>query len=452
MARVLSPTDYGLVGMLAFFIFVSQLIAEGGLSQAIIRKINRSENDCSTSFWINISIGAILYGLLYVCAPLISGFFHEPRLIDLLRVLSFSVIIQSTLVVHRALLTAKLDFKTQAKSTLVGALVSGMTGMYMAYSGYGVWSIVGLQLANQFATGITLWCVSPWRPKLIFSTASFKGLFGFGSKLLASNVVESIYQSIYTLVIGKVFSAYALGCYTNARQLGSISSENLTKIVQRAAYPMFCTMRDDASRIRSVIAGYLKLSMFFIAPLMLGLAALAEPLTTALIGYQWLYTARLLRILCLSFMIFPLNAINLMVLEIYGQGGKYLKLQIFNIVCGLGLLFALLPFGLSAVCCGLFLSCCISFTVNSVVAGRHISFGFFRQVKAVFPILVNSAVMAIIIYALQYIIQGSWLQISLGALIGLVVYAGLSIAFQTSTCRLFLRILRKPSSIDNADV
>ncbi|MDE5624730.1 MAG: oligosaccharide flippase family protein, partial [Muribaculaceae bacterium] len=214
MARVLSPTDYGLVGMLAFFIVISQLIAEGGLSQAIIRKLDRDEADLSTSFYVNIAGGAILYLLLFAIAPLVSGFYGEPRLTGLLRVMALCIPIQSSLVVHRAVLTSRLDFKTQAKSTFVGTLTSGFAGIYMAYNGYGAWSIVCLQLTNQVFTAITLWLVTQWRPKLLFSTYAFRRLYGFGSKLLMSKVVDCLYNSFYVLAIGKVFSAYALGCYT----------------------------------------------------------------------------------------------------------------------------------------------------------------------------------------------------------------------------------------------
>lgn len=302
MARILMPTDYGLVSMLAFFIVIAQLIAEGGLSQAIIRKLDRTEDDCSTAFFVNVAIGIGSYLVLFLMAPVIARFYEEPELTCLLRVLALCIIIQSTLVVHRAILTSRLDFKTQAKSTLVGALVSGITGLSMAYNGCGAWSIVGLQITNQAATAITLWIVTDWRPRMRFSTRSFRNLFGFGSKLLACNVLDSIYQSIYTLTIGKVFSAYALGCYSNARQIGSISSENLSRVVQRATYPLFCNFQDDPQRLQNGVRNYLRLATFFISPLMIGLAAIAEPLTLALIGQQWLYTARLLRILCFSFM------------------------------------------------------------------------------------------------------------------------------------------------------
>lgn len=442
MARILMPTDYGLVSMLAFFIVIAQLIAEGGLSQAIIRKLDRTEDDCSTAFFVNVAIGIGSYLVLFLMAPVIARFYEEPELTCLLRVLALCIIIQSTLVVHRAILTSRLDFKTQAKSTLVGALVSGITGLSMAYNGCGAWSIVGLQITNQAATAITLWIVTDWRPRMRFSTRSFRNLFGFGSKLLACNVLDSIYQSLYTLTIGKVFSAYALGCYSNARQIGSISSENLSRVVQRATYPLFCNFQDDPQRLQNGVRNYLRLATFFISPLMIGLAAIAEPLTLALIGQQWLYTARLLRILCFSFMFFPLNSINYMILEIKGHGSTYLRLQTFNVVCGLVLLAAMLPFGLSAVCCGLFANSVICFAVNARFAGSKIGLGIISQVKAILPSLANAAITGIVVYGVQSILVGDWLRVSVGILVGLLSYIGLSVVFLTGTCELVVDLLR----------
>ena len=443
MARRLVPTDYGLVSMLAFFIVIAQLIAEGGLSQAIIRKLDRTEEDCSTAFWVNLAIGIGLYLILFVAAPLVSWFYEEAALTNLLRVLALCIVIQSTLVVHRAILTSRLDFKTQAKSTLDGALMSGLVGLITAYNGFGAWALVGLQLTNQVATAATLWIVTDWRPKWQFSSCAFRDLFGLGSKLLACNVLDSLFQSLYTLTIGKVFSAYALGCYSNARQLGSITSENLSRVVQRATYPMFCNFQNDIERLRNGVRAYLRLATFFIAPLMLGLAAIAEPLTLALIGPQWLYTARLLRILCFSFLFFPLNSINYMILEIKGEGGTYLKLQTFSVVSGLVILFVMLPFGLSAVCCGLFANSAIGYMVNSRVAGAKINLGFIRQVKSILPILINATIMGIVVYGVQTILFGEWLRVGVGILVGLLSYIGLSVVFQTSTCELVVELLRK---------
>lgn len=450
MARVLSPTDYGLVGMLTFFIVISQLIAEGGLPQAIIRKLNRDEADLSTAFFVNITGGALLYLVLFVSAPAISSFYDEPQLTALLRVIALSIPIQSSLVVHRSILTSKLDFKTQAKSTFVGALSSGLVGIYMAYNGYGAWAIVGLQLTNQIVTSATLWIVTEWHPTCCFSLNSFKCLYGFGYKLLLSNVFDSLYTSIYTLTIGKVFSAYALGCYTNARQLGSISSENLTRIVNRAAFPMFCGYQNDPHKLCGMVSEYIRLSLFFIAPLMMGIAALALPLTTALIGHQWLYTARLLRILCLYFLFFPLNSINFMILEIYGKGGLYLKLQIVNIVIGLSLLAVTIPFGLSAVCIGLLASAALSFVINASMAGRRINLGLLKQCRLILPTLIMATLMATAVFSVQLVAVGEWIQVVLGITIGLLTYGGLSMIFQTRVCVSVFNLFKSRHSLRDA--
>lgn len=448
MARVLSPTDYGLVGMLTFFVVMSQLIAEGGLSQAIIRKLNRTDEDLSTSFYINVIGGIILYLILFVTAPVIAIFYEEPLLIDLLRAMALAIPIQATLVVHRAVLTSKLDFKTQAKSTFVGALSSGLIGLYMAYNGYGVWAIVGFQLSNQIATAITLWLVTEWRPKCRFSIKAFKNLYGFGSKLLASKVIESAYQSLYILTIGKVFSAYALGCYTNACQLGSISSENPTRIVNRAAFPMFCGYQHDSVTLCEVICNYLKMAFFFIAPLMMGLAVIAEPLTLALIGGQWLYTARLLRILCIYFMFYPLNSINFMILEVKGRGSTYLKLMSLNILFGIIIFAIMVSFGLSAVCIGMTLCSAINFAVNAHIAGNNIGLGLKQQLKLILPTLLIAIVMCFSVYEVQLLFDEYWIKIGLGIVTGVFTYGGLSIIFRYDLCSNIFKLLSHHNAKD----
>lgn len=447
MARVLSPTDYGLVGMLTFFIIISQLIAEGGLSQAIIRKLNRDELDLSTSFYVNIVGGVFLYLLLYIIAPAIADFYEEPRLIDLLRVMAISIPIQSSLVIHRAVLTSKLDFKTQAKSTFIGALASGVIGLYLAYGGYGVWSIVGLQLSNQIATALTLWLVTEWRPKWCFSMSAFRNLYGLGSKLLVSNVIESIYQSLYIVTIGKVFSAYALGCYTNACQLGSFSSENPTRIVNRAVFPLFCGYQHDYGKLREAISKYLQLSFFFIAPMMMGLAVISEPLTLTLIGEQWLYTARLLRILCLYFLSYPLISINFMILEIHGKGSTYLKMMSWNIMLGVGMLLIMIHFGLSAVCVGMVVRGAVNFAINAHISGKYIGLQFRNQLQLILPTAVIALVMSMAVYGIQLLVEDAWVKVCIGIMTGFLIYCGLSIIFQSNLCRDIVKLL----SHHNAD-
>ena len=218
MARILTPTDYGLVGMLTIFIAISQSLIDSGFSQALIRKQNRSQVDCSTVFYFNIVVGVVIYILLYICAPLIARFYEEPILSSITRLISLSVVINSFVVVQRALLTERLDFKTQAKASLSASVISGVVGISMAKCGFGVWAIVIYQLINLSVNAGLLWVLSHWRPSLQFSWPSFIEMFGFGSKLAVSGIIDTIYKNLYLIVIGKIFKAADLGYYTRAQQ------------------------------------------------------------------------------------------------------------------------------------------------------------------------------------------------------------------------------------------
>lgn len=244
MARILTPDDYGLVGMLAIFIAIAQSLIDSGFSQALIRKQDRTEIDNSTVFYFNIAVGIALYLILFFSAPLIARFYDEPMLVPLTRVVCLSVVINSLVVVQRALLTIKIDFKTQAKASLTGAILSGIVGITMAHTGFGVWSIVAQQLVNLSAIALLLWILSHWRPSLAYSWASFRELFSFGSKLAASGILDTVYRNLYLIVIGKVFRASDLGFYTRAHQFAEFPSSNVTGIVQRVTFPVLCTIQD----------------------------------------------------------------------------------------------------------------------------------------------------------------------------------------------------------------
>ena len=289
MARMLTPNDYGLVGMLAVFIAVSQSLVDSGFSQALIRKQDRTETDNSTVFYFNIIVGFILYGLLFASAPFIADFYNEPQLTAITRVIGLSVLFNSLVVVQRALLTIKIDFKTQAKAALTAAIISGILGIWMAASGYGVWSIVAQQLANLGINTLLLWILSHWRPSLIYSWKSFHELFGFGSKLMVSGLIDTIYRNIYLIVIGRVFSAADLGYYTRAHQFTDFPSSNVSGIIQRVTYPILCSIQNENERLSDVYRRFLRLSAFIVFPLMMGLAAVAEPLVLTLLKEQWLF-------------------------------------------------------------------------------------------------------------------------------------------------------------------
>lgn len=390
MARVLTPEDYGLVGMLTVFIAISQSLVDSGFSQALIRKQNRSEVDNSTVFYFNIGVGIALYFLLFFCAPLISNFYNEPILVQLTRLIALSILINSFVVVQRALLTIKIDFKTQAKASLTAALFSGAVGITMAYTGYGVWSLVWYQLTNLIVNAILLWILSHWRPKLMFSKSSFRELFYFGSKLALSGIIDCLYQNIYLIVIGKVFKASDLGYYTRAQQFAAFPSSNLTGILQRVTFPVLCTIQDDDDRLRSVYRRFLRLTAFIIFPLMIGLAAVAHPLIVFILKEKWVFSAELLSIICFAMMWYPVHAINLNLLQVKGRSDLFLKLEIWKKIIGVAILCVTIPFGLVTMCWGIVVSSLISLLINTHYTGKLINVGFSCQIHDLLPSLAYS--------------------------------------------------------------
>ena len=224
MARILLPSDYGMIGMLAIFIAIAQTLIDSGFSNALIQKKDRSEIDYSTVFYFNIVVGIILYFILFFSSPLIARFYNTPELTGLTRVLALNLFINSLAVVQRAILSIKIDFKTQAKASFSAAIISGIVGIVMAYTGFGVWSLAVQTVLNAFVNTVLLWIFSKWIPLKVFSFESFKKLFAFGSKLLASGLLDTIYRNIYTIVIGKKFASTDLGYFTRADQFAQFPS------------------------------------------------------------------------------------------------------------------------------------------------------------------------------------------------------------------------------------
>lgn len=424
MARLLTPADYGLVGMLAIFLAVSQSLVDSGFSQALIRKQDRTERDNSTVFYFNIAVGLVLYGLLFLSAPLVAGFYRTPELEPVMRVLCLGVVFNSLAVVQRALLTVRIDFKTQAKASLSGAVLSGVAGIWMASSGWGVWSIVAQQLLNLGVNTLLLWVFSGWRPRRSYSWASFRELFSFGSKMLASGLLDVTYRNIYLIAIGRLFTATNLGYYTRAHQFAEFPSSNLTGILQRVTYPVLCEIQDDDARLASAYRRFLRVSAFVIFPLMTGLAAVAGPLVLLLLKEQWLFAATLLQILCLSMMWYPVHAINLNLLQVKGRSDLFLRLEVIKKALGVGVLCVTIPLGLVPMCVGQIVTSFLSLVINTYYTGRLIRVGFLRQMGDLLPTLLLSLGMGGAVYAAIRVLPSPGVQLFAGIPLGILLYLG----------------------------
>lgn len=400
MARVLTPAEYGIVGMVTIFIAVSQSLIDSGFSQALIRKQDRTQVDNSTVFYFNIAVGIILYFTLFFCAHPIARFYDEPILIPVTRLVAISLPLNSLAVVQRANLTINIDFKTQAKASLAAALATGAVGLSMAYTGWGVWAIVWSQIAGTFVNVLLLWIFARWRPTWNYSWTSFKEMFNFGSKLLASGLIDTIYRNVYLIVIGKIFKASDLGYYTRANQFSNFASSNITGILQRVTYPVLCTIQEDDSHLREVYRKLLRISAFIIFPLMTGMAGVASPLIISILTEKWAYSAVLLVPICLAGMWYPIHAINLNLLQVKGRSDLFLKLEIWKKILGIAILCGTIPLGLYWMCWGSVLSSILALVINTHYTGILANLGFLEQMKDLFPTLILSLLMGVAVWAL----------------------------------------------------
>ena len=432
MARLLTPHDYGLIGMLAIFIAVAQSLIDSGFSQALIRKQDRTEADNNTVFYFNIVVSTLLYLILYASAPFVADFYNTPQLCPVMRVVCLSIIFNSLAVVQRALLTIRIDFKTQAKAALTAAVTSGAVGITMAYHGFGVWSLVTQQLLNLGINTGLLWLLSKWRPRLMYSWQSFHELFAFGSKLLASGLLDTVYRNIYPIVIGKLFSASSLGHYTRAHQFSEFPSSNLTGIIQRVTYPVLCEIQNDDARLASIYRRFLKLSAFIIFPLMVGLSSVAKPFVNIVLGPQWSFCGQLLQILCFGMMWYPIHSVNLNLLQVKGRSDLFLRLEIIKKILGISVLCITAPFGLIVMCYGSIFNSLVALVINTYYTGKLINVGFIRQMCDLLPTIALCLVMFALILIVNSFITGDIIKLCAGIVIGVIFYTFTSRLFKFS--------------------
>lgn len=385
LAKRLGPEAFGLIGMLAVFIAISQVFVDSGFSSAIIRKTDRCDSDFSTVFIFNSLIALLCYGLLWCSAPLIADFYNKPELITLARWLGLVIPINSLGVVQRTRLSVLLDFKTQAKASIIAAAVSGICAVVLAYYfDVGVWALVSQALLLATINVLLLNILSPWLPKTGFSVESFKELFGFGYKLLLSSLLESLYSNIYPFIIGKWYNATKLGLYAQANQLSSVPAMTMTNILQRVTYPLLSNIQHDTSKLDKAYLLSIKLSCMVVFPLMTTLGIMATSLLTMLIGDKWQPAGILVSILCFGYLLYPLHAINLNLLQVKGRSDLFLKLELIKKTVSTIILICTIRYGIPALCLGIVANSYFALFVNSYYTGKLSSVGLKIQLKEIF--------------------------------------------------------------------
>ncbi|MEG1724009.1 MAG: lipopolysaccharide biosynthesis protein [Anaerovoracaceae bacterium] len=421
LARLLTPEEFGVLGMLTIFIAISNSFVDSGFSNALIRKNDVKAIDYNTVFYFNILIGIGCYIFLFIASPAISRFFREPQLLNVTRVLGLVLIINALAIIQRTQFIKKIDFKTQAKISIISSLSSGSIGVGMAFAGCDVWSLVGQQLSRQFFNTLFLWIYSKWRPAWEFSWKSFHEMFSFGSKLLVSGLLETIYQNIYYLIIGRFYSSGLLGQYTRAEQFNTIFSSNLTSVVQRVSFPVLSSIQEEEQRLKEAYRRVMKMTMFVTFACMLGLAATAKPLILLLIGEKWLPAVAYLQIICFSGMLYPLHAINLNILQVKGRSDIFLKLEIIKKCIGVMPIVIGIFYGIEfMLLVGVIISM-IAYFFNSYYSGRLINYSTWSQIRDILPMFGVSLFVAICMWGLSFLDIPNMLILPLQCIVGIML-------------------------------
>lgn len=403
LARLLTPDEYGLIGIILIFIAIFNCIVDSGFSQALIRRNDITDKDYNTVFITNMAVSLLLFAVLFFCAPIISTFFSRPELTKLMRAMSVILVINAFSIIQQTILIKKIDFKTQTKISIIASLCSGVIGIVLAVMGYGVWSLVAQQISRQSLNALLLWVFSKWRPKLKFSKESFISLFGFGWKLMTSTLIDTIWNNVYQVVIGKCYSSAVLGQYTRASQYSTLCSSTLSSTIQRVSYPALSSIQDDKPRLKAAYKRIIKVTMLVTFVLMLGMVGSAKSMILVLIGEKWLPAVPFLQIISFYMMLYPLHAINLNMLKIQGRSDMILRLEILKKIIAIGPLLLGVFVGIYWMLAGSVVVGVISYYFNARYSGDAIDYPLMEQIKDILPSFGVALIMSLSVYALSFL-------------------------------------------------
>lgn len=422
LARLLSPDDYGLLGIILIFSSISIALINAGFTTALIRKPDANEDDYNTSFIVNIGLSVIFYALIYMCSPFIGEFFCREELIDLTRVTSLGIVIGAMSMIQQTRLTKQIEFKAQTKITLASSILSGVIGIGMALMGCGVWSLVMQTLSIQAFRTVFLCLYDRWIPRLRFSRKSFYELFGYGWKMMVSAFLDSLWQQLYQVVVGKFYNPASLGQYTRAKHFSMLFSSNLTTVVQRVTYPSLSIIQDNKERMVNAYRKIIKMTMFITAISMFALGAVSEPLLYCIIGPQWHEAAVYLSLICISESTYPLHSINLNMLQVQGRSDLFLMLEIVKKIIAVGPLVIGALVGIIPMLLANLLTTAIAFLLNSHYSGKLLGYSSWMQIKDISNSYFIATIVALSMYFIKYIHFSYWIILPIQIGVGLTMF------------------------------
>jgi len=442
LARLLSPTEFGLLGMLAIFTSLAQSILDSGFGSALIQKKDATQTDSSSIFYFNLFIGILLAGFFFFSAPLISDFYQQPILVPLTRVLSLNMIINAFSLVQLSMLRKNMDFKSNFIVSMIAVLISGIFGITAAYKGLGVWSLVIQTLSHSLAQAGSLWLINNWRPIGRFSLASLKSMFSFGSKLLVSGLIETIFKNLYQTLIGKGYSPSDVGYYSRASTMETAATVTTSMALGQVIFPAFSPYQDDNQTLKQVHGKTIKMSMFLHIPFMIGLIVIAKPLFLFLLTDKWANSIPYFQLLCVVGLVYPIQVQNYNLFRIKGRSDLILKFGIAKHILIATALALTFKHSILALIYGQIVVAFISQIIASYVAGRLIGYSLLDQLKALFPSAAVSIIMGVVLVFIGRINFGSnLLEFSSQIFVGILTYFIINKLIRSPELEEFISIL-----------
>lgn len=445
LARLITPGEFGLIGMIAIFIGLGNILFDGGLTTSLIRTKNVSDVDYSTVFFFNLIGSIFIYIILFIAAPYISFFFKQAILKDLLRIYSVTFIISSLSAVQNAKLTKELKFKLLAIAAVPGIILGSIAGIFIAYKGYGVWALVYSYLIQSLSTTVFLWSVSKWRPSFLFSKIKFKEHFYFGSKMTISGVLDVIFVNLYQLVIGKFYAPAQVGFYTRANSLMMLPVGNISTALNKVVFPLFSQLQDDIKRLRDIYRRVMLVVIFVISPIVALMAVLIKPLVLLLFGSVWLPVVPIFQIIALNGILYPLHVYNLLILQIRGKSGLFLKLEIAKKLLNIILIMLTISSGLYTLLWGLVIFSVLALVINTYYAGKELEYSGLQQMRDLFPIFAITIAMCIVVYFVDLLMAdyADLYKLIVGCFSGVLFYLVISTIFKFQSMAELINLIKR---------
>lgn len=430
LARLLLPEEYGIISLTTIFIAIANVFIQQGFGTALVQRKNIKEEEISTVFFLNLLVAFILYFIIFLISPIVAAFYEQPILTNVLRVLALSLFLGAINSVQNAIVARRMQFKRFFYSSLSGIIISGIIGIIFAYKGFGVWALVVNQILNLLISTIVLWFTVKWRPKLVFRIKEIKELFSFGWRVLCSSFIDTVYNEMYGLVIGKVYSSEMLGYYNRGQQFPKIIATNLDSSISTVMLPTLSSQQDNRNTVKNIMRRAIMTSSFLVFPTMIGLAAIAEPMVKIVLTDKWLNCVHFIQMLCISYVFLPVHTSNLQAINAIGRSDIFLKLEIIKKTLGVVFLLIGLKFGIYVLVALKIVHSLISTFINSYPNRKLLNYSFKEQMKDIMPAFILSIVMGIVVYSISFIKISNIILLIIQIIIGILFYMSLAYYFK----------------------